>query len=172
MSMHEMEDFAEYAVKVIRKSSHDNIQKCSIIKMIYELEENGDCSFTKLRNIKDLVACGYTVCIKRSALPARIPKDVYEYKKEACWCVDYGSETWNQCVEKGIVQNFALKKLNVMETFKLILACVDEDFDGYLQEGALQTAFLANLMGQLSDGDFQKLFAKTPKEVMGEGADL
>ena len=70
MSMHEIEDFAELAVKLVFLSDTLNSEKITLIHNIYSFHDNWDTSFTKLRVFRELVECGYFCTFELREHPA------------------------------------------------------------------------------------------------------
>ena len=57
MSMHEIEDYIEEAVRVVSRSDIPVSEKRNLIYSLFKLEEYGDCGFTNRRTLKEMMAC-------------------------------------------------------------------------------------------------------------------
>jgi len=66
--MHEVEFFAEYCVIQIVQSDLPVLKKRSLIKKVFEMEAYGDCAFTQLRTIEELIECQYTFLFKKEEM--------------------------------------------------------------------------------------------------------
>ena len=61
MSMHEIEDYIEEAIRVVSRSDMPVSEKRSMIYSLLRLEEYGDCGFTNLRTLKEMMDYQYNV---------------------------------------------------------------------------------------------------------------
>lgn len=128
MSMHEIEDYIEEAIRVVSRSDMPVSEKRSMIYSLLRLEEYGDCGFTNLRTLKEMMDCQYTFVFDKT--------EMYDYeanrgyyddlsKKGGCsqgapytlvardavtneWvkhgdkvCIDSGSDAWRGMVAAG-----------------------------------------------------------------------
>ena len=130
MSMHEIEDYIEEAIRVVSRSDMPVSEKRSMIYSLLRLEEYGDCGFTNLRTLKEMMDCQYTFVFDKT--------EMYDYeanrgyyddlsKKGGCsqgapytlvardavtneWvkhgdkvCIDSGSDAWRGMVAAGAI---------------------------------------------------------------------
>ena len=130
MAMHEIEDCIEEAIRVVSRSDMPVSEKRNMVYSLLRLEEYGDCGFTNLRTLKEMMDCQYTFVFDKT--------EMYDYeanrgyydglsKKGGCsqgapytlvardavtdeWvrhddkvCVDSGSEAWRGMVAAGAI---------------------------------------------------------------------
>ena len=128
--MHEIEDYIEEAIRVVSRSDMPVSEKRSMIYSLLRLEEYGDCGFTNLRTLKEMMDCQYTFVFDKT--------EMYDYeanrgyyddlsKKGGCsqgapytlvardavtneWvkhgdkvCIDSGSDAWRGMVAAGAI---------------------------------------------------------------------
>ena len=70
--MHEIEDYIEEAIRVVSRSDMPVSEKRSMIYSLLRLEEYGDCGFTNLRTLKEMMDCQYTFVFDKT--------EMYDYK--------------------------------------------------------------------------------------------
>lgn len=68
MSMHEIEDYIEEAIRVVSRSDMPVSEKRSMIYSLLRLEEYGDCGFTNLRTLKEMMDCQYTFVFDKTEM--------------------------------------------------------------------------------------------------------
>lgn len=130
MSMHEIEDYIEEAIRAVSRSDMPVSEKRNMIYSLLRLEEYGDCGFTNLRTLKEMMDCQYTFVFDKT--------EMYDYeanrgyyddlsKKGGCsqgapytlvardavtneWvkhgdkvCIDSGSDAWRGMVAAGAI---------------------------------------------------------------------
>ena len=151
MSMHEVEAFTEYCVNKIAKTDLLTIRrKRSLIKKSYEFQSYGDCGFTQLRTIDEMVECKYSFLFKKDEMYDYNEEkefydklndylytdgSVYAYwseefpKKNGMVCVDSGTEAWKEMVSRGYIQGEGAEELEeisfieALKEFSKILNC-------------------------------------------------
>lgn len=60
MSIHEIRDYIEEAIRVVSRPDMPVSEKRSMIYSLLRLEEYGDCGFTNLRTLKEMMDCQHT----------------------------------------------------------------------------------------------------------------
>ena len=130
MSMHEIEDCIEESIRVVSRSDVPVSEKRNMIYSLLRLEEYGDCGFTNLRTLEEMMDCQCTFVFDKT--------EMYDYeanrgyydglsKKGGCsqgapytlvardavtdeWvrhddkvCIDSGSEAWLGMVAAGAI---------------------------------------------------------------------
>lgn len=185
MSMHALEDFAEVAVSTIASSELDMRTKRSAIAVIYDMESLGDCSFTNLRNIDELTACGYTTLFPKDNLPELLKNtpgyddDEEEEEEEEgapYWdlngehlCVDSGTDIWKQLVAENVITGKAAEQLLPM-SYEEVLRLLYE-LSGPLEEEFVDPVaavlMMAGVFDDFDDEFFETFFGMT-KEALEE----
>ena len=130
MSMHEIEDYIEEAIRVVSRSDMPVSEKRSMIYSLLRLEEYGDCGFTNLRTLKEMMDCQYTFVFDKTEMyDYKANRGYYDdlSKKGGCsqgapytlvardavtneWvkhgdkvCIDSGSDAWRGMVAAGAI---------------------------------------------------------------------
>ncbi len=83
MSMHEIEDYIEEAVRVVSRSDIPVSEKRNLIYSLFKLEEYGDCGFTNRRTLKEMMACQYTFVFDKTQMhDCATNRDAYGHLSE------------------------------------------------------------------------------------------
>lgn len=153
MPMHEIEDYVEAAIIEISRSVITEDEKRNLIYTLFRLEELGDCSFTNMRTLRQLVNCQYTFLFPKEKmydyagnrhfyeeelphLQAFANGDVYFtgvlVNPPDMVCVDSGSEAWDKMVEAGAIHGVGarpveeLDPLYTLRRIRLLMSYMDE----------------------------------------------
>lgn len=130
MSMHEIEDYIEEAVRAAARSGMPISEKRSLIHSLFQVQQYGDCGFTNLRTLKEMVDCRYTFVFDKTEMyDYETNRTVYDtlaeqggfsqgkpytpqtYDEETgVWtkhpdkvCIDSGSTAWQGMVDSGAI---------------------------------------------------------------------
>ena len=66
--MHEIEDYIEEAIRAVSRSDMPVSEKRNMIYSLLRLEEYGDCGFTNLRTLKEMMDCQYTFVFDKTEM--------------------------------------------------------------------------------------------------------
>jgi polyhydroxyalkanoate synthesis regulator phasin len=144
MSMHELEDTVESFIRIIANSNVPVLRKRILIHKMFEIESYGDCGFTNLRTIDEMVACKYSFLFEKEQMydynerkefydniehaPPHKDGDVYAYWNgehfEKRVCVDSNTKAWEEMVERGLITGegaVALEDMNFIEALKEVM---------------------------------------------------
>lgn len=181
MSMHQIEDFIENAVRSVAASDLDKQQKRNLIHTLFDMESYGDCGFTNLRTIKEMIDCSYSFAFDA--------KEMYDYKENPdlydenknCYeqgdayydpesgkfCVDCGSKAWEEMIKIGAIKAdgaIPVKILSHIDAFKQ-LKTVMGDMNKYDKEGFYTLILLTGAFDDMSEEDCQFIFGKTKEKA-------
>lgn len=179
MSMYQIEDFIESAVRTIAMSGLDKQEKRNLIYTLFEMEEHGDCGFTNLRTISEMVECSYSFAFDAKDMydytenPDRYNLEQYCYSEGDVYydpqtdkfCVDSGSRAWEEMVKIGAIAGEGanpvdlLPYIEVLKQLKLLMGTMDR----YTLEGYQTLMLLTGAFDEMTDEDCQAVFG-TDKE--------
>jgi hypothetical protein len=132
MSMHDLEDVTELFVKEIANSDLPTLKKRTLIYKVFEFRDHGDCGFTNLRTINEMVGCKYSFLFKKDEMydynerkefydafknnSYREDGDVYIYWNgdaydESIVCVDTNTKGWEGMVTQGLISGEGSEKI-------------------------------------------------------------
>lgn len=134
MSMHTVEDFAEDAVNLIAASNIDVRLKRNAIAKVYQMEDMLDTSFTRFRNIEQLLECSFAVSFPKKDVPKELEEKMsYDMVRKTgpndyptfphLTYVESGTPLWKGLVAAGKITGIAAEPLQSMtdeEVFMLL----------------------------------------------------
>lgn len=200
MSMHVIEDYIEEAVRAVSHSDMPVSQKRNMIFSLFRLEEYGDCGFTNLRTLPEMVACQYTFVFDKTRMfdyEAR-----REYYDALCdqggssqgdpytpfirnpltgdWtplpdkvCVDSGSETWRGMVAVGAITGEGAKpveRLDDLEVLRKTKKLLGR-LNAYLMQAHGVLFLLSGAIDRLPEEEFPEHFGMTKQTFEDEYGD-
>lgn len=172
MSMYQIEDFVEVAIRAAANSDLATQQKRSLIHTLLEMESYGDCSFTNLRTIDEMIACSYSFAFKLCDLVGygidENSEKIYYYNKTDKYYIDSGSDAWQKLVNIGAVTGEGALAVQLMpfedalEQVKQLLG----EMDDYTKQGY---AMLSVITGMSTvDEDEEIEYNPTTYEICGK----
>lgn len=190
MSMHEMEYLTELGVVSIAGSDLSLQQKRNIIHTLFEMESHGDCGFTNLRTITEMLECQYSFLFEPKemfdfesnrefydSLPDNALYDkgcIYPYyapeDDDGQWtgqvCVDSGSEAWEGMVRAGKITGEGAKPVELLpfvEAVRVVRPFIDDD-DDYALEGLAMTVAMTDIIEELEADEFEYIMGMTHED--------
>lgn len=179
MSMHQMEDFIEEAVRAAATSDLPVLRKRSLIHVLFELETYGDCGFTNLRTIEEMLECQYSFSFRVQEMFDYAQRkafydagengedgDPYFGDEPGICYVDSGTKPWEAMVKAGAIKGegaLPLETLSFAETLKQVVPLIGE-MDPYTHEGLAITAVLSEVTEEFSDEEFVEVLGVTREE--------
>lgn len=182
MSMYQIEDFIESAVKVVANSTLALQQKRNLIYTLFEMEGCGDCGFTNLRTIKEMIACSYSFAFEAEQMynyhshrelydgANRMPYregDAYYDDDAGKYCIDSGSEAWSEMVKIGAITGDGaipvelLDYKDVLRTLKTLMPAMDR----YTRNGFEMLALITFATDEMSDQECMEIMGKTLEQL-------
>ena len=176
--MHQMEAFTEVAVRAVALSAMPTDLKRGLIFTLFEMEACGDCGFTNLRTLDEMVACHYTTVFDGEQMhdysthPEYYedgqysgPDGVYG-EGTGKFCVDSGTQAWMMMVQKGMITGEAAEPfelLSPLQTFKKVVPLIGE-MGSYLRDGFYCTVLLSGAFDEMTDDDGLEVLGMTLQE--------
>ena len=179
MSMHQMEAFIEEAVRVTAHSGLPVGMKRSMICTLFEIESYGDCGFTNLRTINEMVQCQYTSLFDAEEMydykehPEYYkdddytgPDGVYYDREQKKYCVDSGSKAWEIMVQNGMITGDAAEPVELMPFVKVFQAvhALMEGMDPYTKDGFHCAVLLSGAFEAMTDEESLEILGKTRED--------
>lgn len=151
MSDHALEDVIELAVRQIAGSGKFTTQeKRDFLYSLFDIQTVGDCGFTHMRTIDEMVACGYTFLFNKTEMfDYGENRDFYDspyfkgpygngclYPYTDCdpslgglrtVCVDSGSEAWAAMVKIGAITGEGAKPVKRLDN-RLVISTMGDLF--------------------------------------------
>lgn len=169
MSMHQIEDFVEFAIRRVATSDTSVQHKRNLIHTLLEMERYGDCSFTNLRTIREMTDCFYSFTFDAEEMydynehPERYQKEcnihssgqVYFDRETGKYCIDSGSEAWQEMVKAGAITGEGacpVELLPFAETLEQLKNLLGE-MDRYTKSGFDCIALLTGTFDEMTDAD-------------------
>lgn len=178
MSMHQMEAFTEVAVRAVALSEMPTDLKRGLIFTLFEMEACGDCGFTNLRTLDEMVACCYTTIFDAEQMhdfsnhPEYYEGEQYNGPDgvyaggNGKFCVDSGTQAWMMMVQNGKITGEAAEPfelLSPLQTLKKVVPLLGE-MDSYLLDGFYCTVLLSGAFDEMTDDDALEVLGMTLQE--------
>ena len=200
MSMHEIEDYIEEAIRVVSRSDMPVSEKRSMIYSLLRLEEYGDCGFTNLRTLKEMMDCQYTFVFDKT--------EMYDYeanrgyyddlsKKGGCsqgapytlvardavtneWvkhgdkvCIDSGSDAWRGMVAAGAIAGEGVAPVERLENLDVLrkVKKLWGPMDDYFMQAHGGLFLLSGAIDDLPEEEFPEHFGMTKQDFEDEYGD-
>ena len=182
MSMHEIEDYIEEAIRVVSRSDMPVSEKRSMIYSLLRLEEYGDCGFTNLRTLKEMMDCQYTFVFDKTemydygapyTLVARDAVTNEWVKHGDKVCIDSGSDAWRGMVAAGAIAGEGaapverLENLDVLRKVKKLWGPMDD----YFMQAHGGLFLLSGAIDDLPEEEFPEHFGMTKQDFEDEYGD-
>lgn len=183
-----MEAYIEEAVRATALSDLPVQRKRDLIYTLFDMETYGDCGFTNLRTIEEMIECNYSFVFDKTEMydykenksfyDQEIEEgptgngDVYRYLSEnnpeynGKVCIDSGSEAWEEMVKIGAIQGNGAKPVQLLSPLEVIKQSLEliEEMDSYIKEGAMITAVFTGAIDEMSDTEFAEIMGMTREE--------
>ena len=200
VSMHEIEDYIEEAIRVVSRSDMPVSEKRSMIYSLLRLEEYGDCGFTNLRTLKEMMDCQYTFVFDKT--------EMYDYeanrgyyddlsKKGGCsqgapytlvardavtneWvkhgdkvCIDSGSDAWRGMVAAGAIAGEGAAPVERLENLDVLrkVKKLWGPMDDYFMQAHGGLFLLSGAIDDLPEEEFPEHFGMTKQDFEDEYGD-
>ena len=198
--MHEIEDYIEEAIRVVSRSDMPVSEKRSMIYSLLRLEEYGDCGFTNLRTLKEMMDCQYTFVFDKT--------EMYDYeanrgyyddlsKKGGCsqgapytlvardavttdWvkhgvkvCIDCGSDAWRGMVAAGAIAGEGAAPVERLENLDVLrkVKKLWGPMDDYFMQAHGGLFLLSGAIDDLPEEEFPEHFGMTKQDFEDEYGD-
>ncbi len=189
MSMHQMEAYIEEAVRAVALSDLPVQHKRDLIYSLFDMETYGDCGFTNLRTINEMLACKYTFVFA--------PEEMHDYGERRDFYdrgdtgivkendvyivendepdspkriyVDSGTPAWDAMVKSGAITGEGalpvrlIDSLTVLKEVNPLLGDILDD--EYIREGMMATAFLTGAVDDMNDEEVQEIMGMSREEL-------
>ena len=162
MSMHEVEEFIEQAVRSAAGSDYPIQKKRDLIYSLYKIQNCSDCGFTMRRTIPQRTACFFTVRTEISLIPDyNDRRDFYDNEwngsphnpmgvyldNDRYVCIDSGTPVWEIMTAQGLISGEAAKPVNMMKVSTALKESlkVMPKLDKYTRSGCIRGAAMAEI---------------------------
>ena len=162
MSMHEVEEFVEQAVRSAAGSDYPVRKKRDLIYSLYKIQNCSDCGFTMRRTISQRIECFYTVKTEISQLPDyHDRKDFYDNEwdgspavsqgvyldSDGYVCIDAGMPVWEIMTAEGLISGEAAQPVNMMDVRTAVKESLKimPRLDRYTRSGCIRAAVMAEM---------------------------
>ena len=176
MSMHEIEDYIEEAIRVVSRSDMPVSEKRSMIYSLLRLEEYGDCGFTNLRTLKEMMDLSKKGGCSQGAPYTLVARDAVtnEWVKHGDKvCIDSGSDAWRGMVAAGAIAGEGaapverLENLDVLRKVKKLWGPMDD----YFMQAHGGLFLLSGAIDDLPEEEFPEHFGMTKQDFEDEYGD-
>ncbi len=179
MAMHEMEGFVEETIIIIAGLEIPILDKRNLIHTLFDMEGYGDCGFTNLRTINEMIECQYTFIFEPNEMfDYESRKEFYDNSNEMTFeedllyryngkiCVDSGSNAWKGMVTAGKITGEGAKPVTILPFIDVIrkVRPLLDGYDDYILEGLSITALLTGVADELNDEEFEYIMGMTKEE--------
>lgn len=181
MSMYQIEDFVENAIRSVATSDLTKQQKRNLIHALFDMESYGDSGFTNLRTINEMIQCGYSFTFDAKEMynykenPDLYDKnkncyehgDVYYDHESEKFCVDSGSKAWEEMVKIGAITGdgaIPLEIISHIDAFKLLKPLLGK-MDKYDKDGFYTLILLTGVFDDMTEDDCLFIFGKTKEKA-------
>ena len=200
MSMHEIEDYIEEAVRVVSRSDIPVSEKRNLIYSLFKLEEYGDCGFTNRRMLKEMMACQYTFVFDKTQMhDYATNRDTYDHLSEQgafsqgdpysfvaydavtnTWvehkdkvCIDSGSDAWRGMVAAGAITGEGAKPVTRLTDVDVLrrVKKLWGPMDDYYMMGHGGLFLLSGAIDDLSEEEYPEHFGMTKQDFEDEYGD-
>ena len=200
MSMHAIEDYIEEAIRIVSRSDMPVSEKRNMIYSLLRLEEYGDCGFTNLRTLKEMMDCQYTFVFDKAEMyDYGTNRDYYDglSKKGGCsqgapyalvardavtneWvkhddkvCIDSGSYAWRCMVADGAIAGEGaapVERLADLDVLRKVKK-LWEPMDDYYMQAHGGLFLLSGAVDDLPEEEFPEHFGMTKQDFEDEYGD-
>ena len=179
MSMHEIEDYIEEAIRVVSRSDMPVSEKRSMIYSLLRLEEYGDCGFTNLRTLKEMMDCQYTFVFDKTEMyDFEANRGYYDdlSKKGGCSqgapytlvARDAVTHEWVKAIAgEGAAPVERLENLDVLRKVKKLWGPMDD----YFMQAHGGLFLLSGAIDDLPEEEFPEHFGMTKQDFEDEYGD-
>lgn len=193
MSMHEIESYIEEAVRAVALSDMPVSEKRNLIYSLFQMEAYGDCGFTNLRTLKEMLDCRYTFVFDKTALfdyetnrpfydtlaeqgsfsqGDPYPLEAYDEATDN-WtrypgkvCIDSGSAAWQGMVDSGAITGEGaepVRRLDDLDVFRKVKKLL-EPLDEDLMQAHILLFVLSGAIDDLPEEAYPEHFGMTQED--------